>query len=63
MVAAGHDEDDEKVKKGAPIDRVVNMAKAMLDIVQNLTAPNGEKLHIRIVSVMLHWFLPQPCQK
>lgn len=48
MVAAGHDEDDDKARKGSPIDRVLGMARAMLDVVHNITAPNGERLRIRI---------------
>uniref|UniRef100_A0A7S3VS63 histidine kinase n=1 Tax=Dunaliella tertiolecta TaxID=3047 RepID=A0A7S3VS63_DUNTE len=48
MVAAGHDEDDVKKKKGAPVERVLRMAKGMMDVVQNITAPNGERLRIRI---------------
>ncbi len=50
MVAAGHDEDARKAKKGTPAERVVGMARAMLDVVRHITAPNGEKLQIRIVS-------------
>jgi hypothetical protein len=50
MVAAGHDEDPAKAKKGTPIERVVEMAKAMIDVVQNLTTPRGEKVQIRVVS-------------
>jgi hypothetical protein len=50
MCAAGHDEDDRKVSKGTPIDRMIAMAKAMIDVVQNIPAPNGDKLQIRIVS-------------
>ncbi len=50
MVAAGHDEDEDKARKGSPVERVIAMARAMVDAVQNLTAPNGEKLQIRIVS-------------
>jgi hypothetical protein len=52
MVAAGHDEDDKKARKGSPIERVVNMARGMIDVVQQLTAPNGQKLMIRIVSAV-----------
>ncbi|KAF5834468.1 hypothetical protein DUNSADRAFT_8822 [Dunaliella salina] len=48
MVAAGHDEDDVKRKKGVPVERVLKMAKGMMDVVQNITAPNGERLRIRI---------------
>ncbi len=48
MVAAGHDEDDEKERKGTPLVRVLGFARAMLDVVRNITAPNGERLRIRI---------------
>uniref|UniRef100_A0A7S0WIH5 Guanylate cyclase n=1 Tax=Chlamydomonas leiostraca TaxID=1034604 RepID=A0A7S0WIH5_9CHLO len=48
MVAAGHDEDEAKARKGTPTERVVAMAKAMIDVVGNITAPNGERLRIRI---------------
>jgi hypothetical protein len=54
MVAAGHDEDDNKARKGTPIERVVNMARGMIDVVQQLTAPNGQQLMIRIVSLIQH---------
>jgi hypothetical protein len=50
MVAAGHDEDEAKSSKGSPIERVLDMARAMLDAVQSITVPNGETLRIRIVS-------------
>ncbi|GIL60119.1 hypothetical protein Vafri_14766 [Volvox africanus] len=48
MVAAGHDEDDDKALKGTPLMRVLGFAKAMLDVVRNITAPNGERMRIRI---------------
>ncbi|KAJ9517318.1 hypothetical protein QJQ45_016688, partial [Haematococcus lacustris] len=48
MVAAGHDEDPVKAQRGTPIDRVIAMAKAMIDVVRNITAPNGDRLRIRI---------------
>eukprot|EP00983_Pelagomonas_calceolata_P048095 1140914-Pelagomonas_calceolata.AAC.8 len=41
-------------KKGAPVERVLRMAKGMMDVVQNITAPNGERLRIRIVSILYH---------
>ncbi|GLC35005.1 Hexokinase-3 [Pleodorina starrii] len=50
MVAAGHDEDDDKARKGPPLMRVLGFARAMLDVVRNITAPNGERMRIRIVS-------------
>ncbi|KXZ47741.1 hypothetical protein GPECTOR_33g623 [Gonium pectorale] len=50
MVAAGHDEDDDKAAKGPPLSRVLGFARAMLDVVRNITAPNGERLRVRIVS-------------
>eukprot|EP00198_Chlamydomonas_reinhardtii_P009452 XP_001698789.1 chlamyopsin-6 [Chlamydomonas reinhardtii] len=48
MVAAGHDEDEDKEAKGSPLMRVLGFARAMLDVVRNITAPNGERLRIRI---------------
>lgn len=37
-----------QARKGTPAERVVGMARAMIDVVRNITAPNGEKLQIRI---------------
>ncbi|GIL82425.1 hypothetical protein Vretifemale_11416 [Volvox reticuliferus] len=48
MVAAGHDEDEDKAHKGSPLMRVLGFAKAMLDVVRNITAPNGERMRVRI---------------
>ena len=59
MVAAGHDEDPCKARKGSPLERVLSFARAMLDVVKNITAPNGERLRTRIVSgssLGLGWF-------
>jgi hypothetical protein len=50
MVAAGHDEDEDKARKGDPLARVLGFARGMLHVVRNFTAPNGERLRIRIVS-------------
>jgi hypothetical protein len=50
MVSAGHDEDEDKGRKGSPLMRVLGFARAMLDVVRNITAPNGERMRIRIVS-------------
>ena len=44
MVVAGHDEDEEKRAMGRPCERILRMACAMLDAVQGLTTPNGEKV-------------------
>lgn len=55
MVAAGHDEDDEKERKGTPLVRVLGFARAMLDVVRNITAPNGERLRIRIGGASVDW--------
>jgi len=39
------------------VERVLRMAKGMMDVVQHITAPNGERLRIRIVSQLFEPFL------
>ncbi|DBB18216.1 hypothetical protein WJX82_000391 [Trebouxia sp. C0006] len=48
MLAAGHDEDEEKVKIGTPLERVLLMANAMLDAIKTFKSPDGKNLRIRI---------------
>ncbi len=45
---AGHDEDASKTKLGKPVDRMLQMACAMLDVVNDLTMLDGTKVKIRI---------------
>jgi Na+-translocating ferredoxin:NAD+ oxidoreductase RnfC subunit len=45
---AGHDEDEEKVKIGTPLERVLLMANAMLDAIKTFKSPDGKNLRIRI---------------
>lgn len=48
MAVVGHDETPAKAAKGTPVQRMLQMAKGMLDVVANFNAPNGEKLRIRV---------------
>ncbi|KAL0026791.1 hypothetical protein WJX77_001496 [Trebouxia sp. C0004] len=48
MLAAGHDEDEEKAKIGTPMERVLLMANAMLDAIKTFKSPDGKSLRIRI---------------
>lgn len=47
-VNAGHDEDASKAKLGKPVERMLQMACAMLDVVNDLTMLDGTKVKIRI---------------
>ncbi|KAK9836885.1 hypothetical protein WJX74_010424 [Apatococcus lobatus] len=48
MAVVGHDEDASKLKFGRPVDRMLQMASAMLDVVNDLTMLDGSKVKIRI---------------
>ncbi|KAK9820605.1 hypothetical protein WJX72_012229 [[Myrmecia] bisecta] len=48
MVVAGHDEDDKKRSMGRPIERMISMAKAMLDVVSSIPCKDGSSLQIRV---------------
>ncbi len=44
----GHDEDAMKSGIGRPVDRMLQMACAMLDVVNDLTMLDGTKVKIRV---------------
>jgi hypothetical protein len=44
----GHDEDQSKAHMGTPVERIIQMAKSMIDVVSSITAPNGQQLRIRL---------------
>ena len=44
----GHDEDATKGGMGRPIERMLRMAQAMLDVVNDLTMLDGTKVKIRV---------------
>ncbi|KAK9828691.1 hypothetical protein WJX72_001553 [[Myrmecia] bisecta] len=49
MIAAGHEEDPAKTAMGRPIERIYNMAQAMLEAVQNFTNDDpNDRLRIRV---------------
>ncbi|KAK9847967.1 hypothetical protein WJX84_006862 [Apatococcus fuscideae] len=48
MAVAGHDEDAAKGSMGRPVERMIQMACAMLDVVNDLTMLDGSKVKIRI---------------
>ncbi|KAK9843250.1 hypothetical protein WJX74_009238 [Apatococcus lobatus] len=48
MAVAGHDEDAAKGSMGRPVDRMLQMACAMLDVVNDLTMLDGSKVKIRV---------------
>ena len=43
---SGHDEDATKASKGTPLERVLAMAKAMIDVTSRMTAPNGDRIRV-----------------
>ena len=45
---AGHDETEAKPKAGRPVERMLKMAEAMLDVVSRFRMPNNAVLRIRI---------------
>eukprot|EP00798_Chlamydomonas_sp_ICE-L_P000365 gene365-1755_t len=48
IVAAGHDESPDKAQLGAPVERVLQFAAAMLTVVRHITTPDGEPVYMRI---------------
>ena len=48
LCCTGHDEDAVKSSMGKPVDRMLQMACAMLDVVNDLTMLDGTKVKIRI---------------
>lgn len=45
---AGHDEDAAKRKMGTPMERMLAMAEAMLDVVRTIHISDGSDLRIRV---------------
>lgn len=48
QVSAGHDENEQTEKMGSPVERMLKMAKAMLEVVRNFKSIKGTPLQIRI---------------
>ncbi|KAK9794043.1 hypothetical protein WJX73_001341 [Symbiochloris irregularis] len=48
MIAAGHDENEHTEKVGSPVERMLKMAKAMLEVVRTFKSIKGTPLQIRI---------------
>ena len=44
MVVAGHDEDDRRRALGRPCERLLRMARSMIEAVEGLQAPTGEQV-------------------
>lgn len=49
---AGHDENAATAKLGRPVERMIKMAKGMLEVVRTFKMPRGVPLQIRIGTLM-----------